>query len=47
MQVRIRAASNKSLDNAYLTPEGGTIKNYPASNYTMVRFGELTVQYNP
>ncbi|MBR1705799.1 MAG: BACON domain-containing protein [Bacteroidales bacterium] len=47
VQVRIRAASNKSLDNAYLTPEGGTIKNYPASNYTMVRFGELTVQYNP
>lgn len=43
--VRIRAASNVSLDNDYLTPEGGTIKNY-SSVYTMVRFGELTVQYN-
>ncbi|MBR0239567.1 MAG: hypothetical protein IJQ52_00350 [Bacteroidales bacterium] len=44
--VRIRAASNVSLDNDYLTPEGGTIKKYTSSNYTMVRFGELTVLYN-
>lgn len=43
--VRIRAASNVSLDDDYLSPEGGTIKNY-SSVYTMVRFGELTVQYN-
>lgn len=43
--VRVRAASNVSLDNDYLTPEGGTIKNY-SSVYTMIRFGELTVQYN-
>lgn len=44
--VRIRAASNVSLDNDYLTPEGGTIKKYSNSLYTMVRFGELTVLYN-
>ena len=43
--VRVRAASNVSLDDDYLTPEGGTIKNY-SSVYTMVRFGELTIQYN-
>lgn len=44
--VRIRAASNVSLDNEYLNPEGGTIKKYSNSLYTMVRFGELTVLYN-
>ena len=44
--IRIRAASNVSLDNDYLTPEGGTIKKYTSPNYTMVRFGELTVLYN-
>ena len=44
--VRVRAASNKSLDDAYLTPEGGTIKNYSSPLYTMVRFGEITLRYN-
>ena len=43
--VRVRAASNKSLDDDFLTPEGGTVKNYTSLN-TWVRFGELTVQYN-
>lgn len=44
--VRIRAASNVSLDNDFKNPEGGTIKNYSNTLYTMVRFGELTVLYN-
>ena len=43
--VRIRAASNISMDDDYVDPEGGTIKNY-SSVYTMVRFGELTILYN-
>lgn len=44
--VRVRAASNVSLDNDFLTPEGGTIKNYSSSLSPVVRFGELSVQYN-
>lgn len=44
--VRVRAASNISLDNDYVSPEGGIIKSYSSSLYTMVRFGELTIQYN-
>lgn len=44
--VRVRAASTVSLDNDFLTPEGGTIKNYSTSLSPVVRFGELSVQYN-
>lgn len=44
--VRVRAASAVSLDNDFLTPEGGTIKNYSTSLSPVVRFGELSVQYN-
>ncbi len=44
--VRIRAASNVSLDDDFISPEGGTIKNYSSSIYTMLRFGELTILYN-
>lgn len=44
--VRIRAASNVSMDDDFVNPEGGTVKNYSSSVYTMLRFGELTVQYN-
>lgn len=44
--VRVRAASNVSLDEDFVTPEGGTIKKLDSSFTPMVRFGELTVQYN-
>ncbi len=44
--VRVRAASAVSLDDDFVSPEGGTVKKYTTSNYAMIRFGEWTIQYN-